>query len=109
MNCDEAVEHFSALDQAGQLRVLARFASLMTLVARDAYRPSKVTVPAAQWLEQVNELQHRVLDHIGALLNHRKDRYPDDVLIRMFLGDYPLIADASKASLIEALGKRHDS
>jgi hypothetical protein len=99
LNVHAAQELFAKLDAPAQLRLLARFGHELTIVARDTYDAGTDDVLEPQRLRRINEIQHRVFDHITKLLAGDTERYPDQVLISVFLDhdDATLRAHAGSA------------
>lgn len=88
---EEPMEHedikrrFRNLTPDAQLRVLAALGHNLTIAARDTYEFQAPGVRAPQRLRDINEIQHRVFEHILALATVDKWRYPDDDLISIVL------------------------
>lgn len=89
LDTEAAIAFFSGLSAAEQLRFLIAFSHRLTVAARDTYEFQKDGVTDPKRLRTLNEIQHRVSGHALALLHGQPDRYPDDVLIRIFLDDKP--------------------
>jgi hypothetical protein len=87
LDTQAAIAFFSGLSAAEQLRFLIAFSHRLTIAARDTYEFQKDGVTDPKRLRTVNEVQHRVSGHAMALLKDDPDRYPDDVLVRIFLDD----------------------
>jgi hypothetical protein len=85
MEHEDVKRRFGKLAAAAQLRVLAAFGHNLTIAARDTYEFQAPGVRAPQRLRDINEIQHRVFGHIRALATVDERRYPDDVLISVFL------------------------
>jgi hypothetical protein len=85
MTIEEAVRAFSRLPADGQAEFLARFGHNLTIAARDTYDFQAPTVRSPERLRAINEIQHRVLSHILALLVNGEWRYPDDALVSIML------------------------
>jgi hypothetical protein len=85
MTIDEATRAYSELSAEAQIRFLARFGHNLTIAARDTYDFQAPTVHAPERLRAINEIQHRVLGHIHALLAQSEWRYSDDALISILL------------------------
>jgi hypothetical protein len=87
LDTQAATAYFSGLSAAEQLRLLMTFAHRLTVAARDTYELQKEGVADPKRLRTINEVQHRVCGHALALLRDSADRYPDDVLVGIFLED----------------------
>jgi hypothetical protein len=85
MDARRLTEQFSALSPVEQTEALVQFSWELTLVGREAYEPGTTALRHPRRLREVNEVQHRVSSHIRALLAADPNRYPDDVLIPIFL------------------------
>jgi hypothetical protein len=85
MTIEEAARTFAGLSADAQALFLARFGHNLTVAARDTYDFQAPTVRAPERLRALNEIQHRVLSHIHALLAQGEWRYPDDTLVSIFL------------------------
>src|SRR5262245_40883744 len=85
MTINEATRAYSELPVDAQMRFLAYFGHNLTIVARDTYDFQASTVRAPERLRAINEIQHRVLGHIQAMLTDSEWRYPDDALVSIFL------------------------
>jgi hypothetical protein len=87
MTVDEAAQVFSVLAPIEQVKCLALFAHNLTIAARDTYEFQAPGVRAPERLRAVNEIQHRVLQHIHSLLTASEWRYPDEVLLSIMLAE----------------------
>jgi hypothetical protein len=85
MTVDEAAQVFSVLAPIEQVKFLALFAVNLTIVARDTYEFQAPGVRSPERLRAVNEIQHRVVQHIHSLLTAGEWRYSDDVLLSIML------------------------
>jgi hypothetical protein len=87
MTADQAVTTYAALDPTRQLRVLADFAHRLTITARGTYIEGTEDIADPRRLRMLNEVQHRVTGHIRNLLAEDRNRYPDDVLVRIAVAE----------------------
>jgi hypothetical protein len=87
MTPEEAVSAYEKLPLDGQIRVLAEYAHNLTVIARGTYVPGTEDIAYPRRLRMLNELQHRVTGHIRHLLANHAKRYPDDVLVRIIIGE----------------------
>ena len=101
MNADAATELYASLNRNAQIKLLSRFGFNLTIAARETYEVGTDQVLDPTRLREINEVQHRVLGHIGKLLSNDADRYPDHVLISILLrhDDMTLRAQAERAFL----------
>jgi len=60
--------------------MLLRFATNLTVAARDAYSDGTYQVQHPEKLRDINEIMHQVLQHTRHVLMDESARYPDDVL-----------------------------
>ena len=74
----ELIIAYSKLSAETQIRVLARFARDVTVIARDTYVPGGDGVSDARRLRQMNELLHRVLGQLDKMLARDSQRFADD-------------------------------
>ena len=87
MSIDDAVRQFLGLEEEHRLLVLARVSFDLTRLARSTYVPGTDDVADPQRLRILNEIQHRVSGNVLARLRNDPNRYPDDVLARIIMGD----------------------
>ena len=87
MTVDEAAQLFSVLAPIEQVKFLALFAHNLTIAARDTYEFQAPGVRAPERLRAVNEIQHRVLQHIHSLLTPGEWRYSDEALLSTMLAE----------------------
>lgn len=83
MDLGTAIKRFSGMSESQQAIVLARFAYELTVLAREHYGPGPGEVGNRMMLCGINELQHRITAAILARLTGKRERFPDDVLVRM--------------------------
>jgi hypothetical protein len=81
----EAGDFYAALTPAEQLRFLVDIGMDLTMAARDCYEVGTDLLTDPVRMRQLNEIQHRVLGHARRLIGGSRDRYPDDVLVRILL------------------------
>jgi hypothetical protein len=101
-----ATRYFSALSDAEQLQFLIAFSHCLTVAARDTYEFQKDGVVDPKRLRTINEVQHRVSGHALALLKGSAGRYPDDVLMSIFLNDK---SEAERAGIVWAFENAKES
>ena len=87
MTPDEAVVAFSSLSASEQLRVLVDYAHGLTVIARDTYVPQTEHVADPRRLRMLNEIQHRVTAQMRRLISGSAERYPDDAVVRIIIGE----------------------
>ncbi len=85
MTADEAVAVFSSYSASEQAEFLAQLMVELTLVARDSYEVGGDGLIFPQRVRRINEVQHRISEFLWALLRNDSARYPDDVVLRIFL------------------------
>src|SRR5439155_118255 len=81
------VASFSALGSDGKACFLALLAHELTIVARDTYEVEGDSLSDPSRMRAINEVQHRLLGFLVALLTGDPMRYPDEVLVRIVLED----------------------
>jgi hypothetical protein len=84
---DEAkvVEAFCQMSCQEKTDFLVRIGFKLTVVARSAYEAGTENLTHPRWLRSINEVQHRILGYLAALVGDDSRRYPDDVLARIML------------------------
>ena len=82
---DELKGRYRQLPMNKQIGVLAGFGYNLTITARETYVVGELGVHAPERLRAINEIQHRILAHIGLLATQDERRYPDDVLLSIAL------------------------
>ena len=85
MEHDEVRQRFLQLVESQQLSVLAAFGFNMTIAGRVTYVVGELGIRAPERLRAINEIQHRVMAHLLALVTQNGTRYPDDVLLSILL------------------------
>jgi hypothetical protein len=81
----DAMSRYQSLSRDRQLRFLAQCGMNLTVAARETYEFQASGVVAPERLRRINEIQHRVLGHVIALLENSSQRYPDDAIVRIVL------------------------
>ena len=79
------IETLRSLDKLSQIETLLRFATNLTVVARDAYSDGTYRVQQPEKLRDVNEIMHQVLQHTRQVLTDESAYYPDDLLDSIIL------------------------
>jgi len=79
MNTKEALEIFSDLSSEEKANFLARLAFELTIMARDTYEVGTDDLTNPKLMRSINEIQHRILSQLSAILRNDKNRYPDEV------------------------------
>jgi hypothetical protein len=85
MRPEDAEELFSKLSEELQLKCLTIFGHNLTIAARDTYAFQSPEVRAPRRIREINEIQHRIFNHILALCTPGSSRYSDDALISIML------------------------
>jgi hypothetical protein len=75
----------SSLDKLSQVEALLRFATNLTVAAREAYSDGTYEVRQPERLRDINEIMHQVLQHARHVLMDELNRYPDEVLDSIIL------------------------
>jgi hypothetical protein len=76
---------FAALTPEQQIRFLATFGHNLTIAARSTYAFQSPEVANPKGLRAINELQHRLFNHLRALQTPGSFRFPDDLFIARML------------------------
>jgi hypothetical protein len=83
---------YSQLPEEKQVLALCYVAFALTVKSREAYpeawaneAEAPTQAQSLKILRTSNELQHQLSQHIGHLLRHDVNRYPDDVIVRILL------------------------
>jgi hypothetical protein len=85
MDSARIVVEYKSLPVSAQIEALVRFAYELTIVARDTYEPGSMALRFPERIRCLNELQHRIMSHLLALLTGDTHRYPDEVLVSILL------------------------
>lgn len=85
LTTQEAARVFALFSSAEKQEFLARFAHELTILMRDCYEVGSDSLENPQRARLINEVQHRVLKQLHALLINNSIRFPDDVLINIIL------------------------
>lgn len=85
----DPLQTFSSLSSHDKIRFLARLGWELTVAGRDAYEPQTEELIHPARLRDINEVQHRVLEHLYCLASDISERYPDDVLVAIILEKGP--------------------
>ena len=80
-NLRSASQAFLRFSDAEKKKFLAEFISEMTVEVRGFY--SQGATAANKRFERWNELEHRLIGNLAAMLRDSDERYPDDVLIKL--------------------------
>lgn len=83
MNLGRSIDEFRGLPPTAQIEALIRLAHELTIVGRDAYEPGSLELRYPQRLRSLNEVQHRIISHVMALMAADPHRYPDEVLMSL--------------------------
>lgn len=83
MNVNEALSLYCNESESEQAKFLSRLGHQITIFARDTYEPNTDALSNPAQLRCINEMMHRILGQQFKLLLSDRDRYPDDVFIRM--------------------------
>jgi hypothetical protein len=85
MKISEAITFFSSLSETEQQKFLALFSHWLTILARDTYEIGTQNITNSPKIRRINEIQHQISSHLLALLENNKERYPDEVLLKIIL------------------------
>jgi hypothetical protein len=76
---------FAALTPEQQIRFLVTLGHNLTITARSHYASQSPEVANPKGLRAINELQHRLFNHLRALLTPGSFRFPDDLFVASML------------------------
>ncbi len=79
------LKFYSSLDATNQQRFLARLGYELTMMGRESYEVGTNGLTDPELLRRVNELVHRLLDHLSALLSNKVDRRDDATMVSILL------------------------
>jgi hypothetical protein len=85
MNVRRAIETFSRYSPQEKTDFLLQFTHTLTILARDTYEVGGEGLTNPSRLRLINEVQHRVISFLMALIRNEEKRYPDEVLVRIIL------------------------
>ena len=106
MDISHIADTFRSLPPAAQIEALVRLAHELTIVGRDTYEVSSPELRYPHRLRSLNEVQHRVLSHVLALLKDDPGRYLDEVLASIILDqDDPELRRQVAAAFARSLPK----
>ncbi len=97
MNVDATVARFTAMSERQQATALARLAHELTVLTRETYGDGPSDITNGALLRWIKELQHRVTAGVVERLSEKRERFPDEVLVRM-------IADGTHNPLANSTG-----
>lgn len=102
MTLSQAIDTFSNYSPQAQIDFLVHFAHTLTILARDTYEVGEEGLTQPARLRRMNEVQHRIMGFVLALMKQEVKRYPDHVFVRLLL-DHPDDLDLQQ-QLREAFG-----
>lgn len=85
MSSLDLVETFTNCSNEEKVDFLLRFAHELTIIARDTYETGLDGLTSPSRLRSINEIQHRILGFVIALMQDNPNRYPDAVLLGVIL------------------------
>ncbi len=91
MNTKEAIEIFSDLSNDEKANFLARLAFELTIAAREAYEVGTEDLTNPKLMRSINEIQHRILSQLSAILRKDENRYPDETFWQIVFDYNPTI------------------
>ena len=74
MKVEEIKDLFSDLSDIEKANFLARLAFELTIVARETYEVGTDNLEFPQEMRIINEIQHRILNYLSALLKNATDK-----------------------------------
>ena len=109
MTADEAIAVFSSYSLAEKEEFIAQLIYELTVVGRGTYEIGQNGLTEPQRLRRINEVQHRLSAYLWALLRNDEQRYPDDVLLRLFILSHPddeALEQELRAAFMRVLAQR---
>jgi hypothetical protein len=85
MTLSQAVDTFSHYSPQEKIDFLVHFAHTLTSLARDTYEVGGEGLTQPSRLRRMNEIQHRIMGFLLALMKQEVKRYPDHVFVRLLL------------------------
>jgi hypothetical protein len=85
MTDDESIAIFSSYSVEEKEEFIAQLIHELTIVARGTYEVGRDGLSEPQRLRRINEVQHRLSAYLWALLRKDERRYPDGVLLKLFI------------------------
>jgi hypothetical protein len=85
MTLDQTIDTFSNYSPQEKIDFLVHFAHTLTILARDTYEVGGEGLTQPARLRRMNEVQHRVMGFLLALMKQEVKRYPDTVFVRLLL------------------------
>jgi len=85
MHVHHAVETFSRDASREKVDFLLHFVHALTMLARDTYERGRDGLTDPSRLRCLNELRHRVLNFLMALMKNDTNRHRDEMFVRLIL------------------------
>jgi hypothetical protein len=85
MTLSQAMDTFSNYSRQEKIDFLVHFAHTLTILARDTYEVGGEGLTQPSRLRRMNEVQHRIMGVLLALMKQEVKRYPDDVFVQLLL------------------------
>ena len=82
---EKYVSSSSGCEDGRLRRIHIHFAHALTVLARDTYEVGRDGLTDPSRLRGINELQHRILSFLMALMKNDANRYPNDIFVRLIL------------------------
>lgn len=108
-NYNEFVRSIRSATPTNQALLFLYLSHAITTAARESYPSANDRLTDQERfavLQDINELQHRIVSHCLALLKGDRERFPDDVICRMLRpseGDNAIVSNALNWALGEGL------
>jgi hypothetical protein len=109
MTDGEAIAIFPSYSVEEKEEFIAQLIHELTIVARGTYEVGRDGLSEPQRLRRINEVQHRLSAYLWALLRKDERRYPDDVLLKLFMlgqHDDAVLEPEGRAAFMRVLAQR---
>ena len=83
MDTNEVLASYRSFSELQQAKFLSRLGHQITIFARDTYNTGTEELSNPRQLRCINELMHKILSQQSKILLGNRNRYPDDIFIKM--------------------------
>lgn len=85
MTLADAKSIYLKSDEMTQAKILCHYTHELTIAARGTYVPMSEDVADARQLRRINEIIHKAVSQISALLASDDKRYPDETILKILI------------------------